>query len=285
MLRERAVIDQATGLRQFASLYAQKRDIPKAHILAITSGKGGVGKSTIALNLGISLGMVGKRVLIIDTDSNLGSLDIMAGLNPGLRIDDALRGACRIEDVMLPVCPGVSLIPGSAGDPAFVAPTDAQRERFIRTLASQRYDFDFIILDTGAGVHREVISYVTLAHEAVVVATPEPVSIIDAYAMMKVLTSRRADLPLSVVVNTAQTLFEAEETMLRLQMTMQHFQRRDFRYLGYIPFDPMARQASDIQTALMRSAPSSAAARALQAIAVKFTSSPVAVDSGRDTHE
>jgi flagellar biosynthesis protein FlhG len=285
VLEGRAIIDQATGLRQFASLYAQKREEQSARVLAVTSGKGGVGKSTIALNLGISIGMLGKRVLIVDGDANLGSLDVMAGVTPGFRIDEAIRGACRAEDAMLEICPGVVLIPGSSGDPAFTSSTDQQRERFVRTLSSQKQGFDFVIVDTGSGLHPEVLSYATLSNEALIVTTPEPASIIDAYAMMKVLTSRREDQSFNVIVNHARTLFEAEETMLKLRLALQHFLSRDFRYLGYVPFDPVVRVASDGQTALMRAAPASAAARAVQALASKFVSSPLQSQNRTGPHE
>jgi flagellar biosynthesis protein FlhG len=264
------VIDQATGLRQFASLHARVKETRKAHVISVVSGKGGVGKSTLALNLGYCLGSLDKRVLIIDADTNLGSLDVMAGVSPNLRLDAALRGECGVMETMIDLHAGVTLIAGSSGDPTYIAPTDVQRQRFVEKVASYEAAFDFVVLDTGAGIHPEVISYATLADEVVVVTTPESTAIVDAYAVMKVLLSRRQDLCLGIVVNNARSLFEAEETMRKLRMAVQHFLGGDVRYLGPVLFDPAVRQGGEGKSSLACTAPASAAGRSFHALAMRF---------------
>jgi flagellar biosynthesis protein FlhG len=273
--------DQASRMRDLASRTRRRRQGSAPLLLTVTSGKGGVGKSTIALNLALAFAGSGVKVLLVDADANLAGLDILLGVAPRFRFGDVLRGEREIEEVLIGAGPGLKVLPGSSGDvdyPLLTAERQAQVLEDLRTLEER---FDVVIIDTAAGLTREVVTFATEADRVLVVTTPEPTAVVDAYAMVKVVTVSRPDAEVEMLINAARLPREAEETAHKLRLAVAHFLKREIRCAGVIPYDPAVRAAVLEQKPLMVSAPHSAAALSVQAVARAFAGQHLMSTEGR----
>ncbi len=259
--------DQATRMREIARQYMERNARRRQHIIAFTSGKGGVGKSTLALNTALALSGSGHSVLLVDADTNLGSIDVMLGVAPRYRIGDVLRGNMDVEDVLVSGPLGLKLLPASTGDVDYPLGGEQMRERLMAEILATDEEFDCILLDTGAGLNDEVIGYAGHADELIVVTTPEPTAIMDAYAMIKVVWSVAVDTKLQVVINNARTPRDAEEVGAKLRMAVNHFLKRDIDITAAIPSDPNVSKAITQQVPLLQAYPHSAASLSIQSFA------------------
>lgn len=259
--------DQAERLREIARQYQQRDRENAPHLLVVTSGKGGVGKSTISLNLAIRLSDGGSKVLLVDADANLGSLDVMLGLAPRFRIGHVLRGERDLEDVLISPQAGLRILPASSGDIEYPVQDDDAVERLLSEILALDERMDFVIVDTGAGLHREILSYCRRADEILVVSGPEPTSVMDAYAVMKVVWSDRPDAAIRLVLNNVHTPAEADEVGGKLSMAVQHFLHRDLAIMGAVPADSSVPRAVQQQQPLMKLYAGSAAALSIQSLA------------------
>lgn len=258
--------DQAQPLRNHIEQYRQASSPPRPYVITITSGKGGVGKSTVALNVGLALANRGLRVLLLDADANLASLDLLSGISPRYRVSDVLRGKCDIEDALVTVHPGVHLLPGSSGEIDFPLVGDGRRHQLLLDLNELEERHDVILIDTAAGLTREVVDYAVHADETLVVTGVEPTALMDAYAMVKVLTRTRASLSVSFLVNAVRVPREGEEAAMKLQQVITHFLKRECPCLGAIPFDGAVQKSIMRQEPLLRLFPRSAASLCLDAV-------------------
>ncbi|MCX6138836.1 MAG: MinD/ParA family protein [Ignavibacteriales bacterium] len=211
--------------------------------MAVACGKGGVGKSTVALNMSVALGAIGKRVLLVDADANLANLDIMAGVAPQYRLGHVLRRERDIEDVLVSVSPNLFLLPGSSADTAYPEMGNTMQQRLMDGIRQLEARFDYAVIDTGAGLSPSVIRYATESDETFVVTSTEPTSVMDAYATIKLVTAAKPVQKMAVIVNGAHSPSEADEAMLKLQMAVRHFLHRDVEYLCSIPFDKNVQRA------------------------------------------
>jgi flagellar biosynthesis protein FlhG len=235
----------------------------------VTSGKGGVGKSTVALNLGFHLAGFGGKVLLVDADANLAGLDVMLGVRPGYRLSDVVRGDRDIEETLLSPAPGLHLLPGSTGEPDYPLLTSERQEHLLDDLRSMEEQHDIVILDTAAGLTPEVVRYAVHSDEAIVVTTVEPTSVVDAYAVIKVLWSLRPDAVVRLLVNASPDPGVADETVATLQRAVRQFLGRNLDFLGTIPKDPHVPKAIARQVPLVHAAPQSGASLSLRALAVR----------------
>ena len=259
--------DQATRMREIARLYAETNRPVRPCVLTVTSGKGGVGKSTLALNLAIALVDLGKRVVLLDADANLAGLDVMAGISPRFRLSHVLRGERDLEDVMVTPYPGLRLMPGSSGDTDYPGLEPERQHELIGELTSLEERTDVLLIDTGAGINPEIITYAAAADATLVVTSIEPTAVMDAYAMIKVLSLEVPLLPVEVVVNSARTPREGEEAFGKLQAAVRHFLKRELVCAAIVPRDDHAREAVLRQEPLVKAFPRSAAALSIQSLA------------------
>jgi len=259
--------DQATGMREAARVYAAGARPARPYVLTVTSGKGGVGKSTVALNVGLTLSLLGKQVLLVDADGNLAGLDVMAGVVPRFRLGDVLRGDRDLESVLITLAQGLRLLPGSSGEPHYPILQGERQEMLLRDVLNRDQRSDIIVIDTAAGLTPEIIRYGEEADSVLVVTTPEPTAVMDAYAMVKVLGASAPGQEVALVVNAVRSVQEGEETASKIQAAVRHFLGRELPCVAIIPRDDHVGQAIRGQEALVQAYPRSAAALSLQSLA------------------
>jgi len=255
--------DQAERMRQIAERY---RRPSRPHVITVTSGKGGAGKSTVALNLAIAFCDLGKRVILLDADANLGGLDVMLKLSPRYRLADVLRDDVDLEDALMSPREGLRILAGNSGEVNYPLLTPGVQERLLDEILGLREWYDVLMIDTAAGLTPEIIQFAEPADETLIVTTTEPTAILDAYAMMKVLWAARADAAVNLVVNAVREPADADETVNRLRIAVDHFLGRSFGYPGFVPFDPCVHRAIVQQEPVITRFPRSAASLSIKAI-------------------
>jgi len=249
--------------------------LPRASTLAVTSGKGGVGKSVIALNLAIALARMGQRVSLLDANLGLGSIDLLCGLNGYWNLSHVISGARMLEEITLTGPEGVHVIPGASGVTDVAdCPLAAQKE-ILTQLARLEFSHDFLVIDTGTGIHRSVRQFVAAADTVMVVTTTEPTSIADAYATLKSLMSMPEPCAPEILVNQAESADQAREIVTRLQQTAKTFVHSRVTGSGFIPRDAAVVESVFKRVPLMVGNPASAAAKAIDQIARRLISSRV----------
>jgi flagellar biosynthesis protein FlhG len=250
-------------MRQIAELY---RRPARPHVITVTSVKGGVGKSTVALNLAITFCDMGKRVILLDADANLGGLDVMLKLSPRFRLADVLREEVDLEDALMTPRAGLRVLAGNSGEVDYPLLTPGVQEKLIDEILGLKERYDVLMIDTAAGLTPEIIQFAEPADETLIVTTTEPTAILDAYAMMKVLWAARGDAAVNLIVNAVREPAEADETVNRLRLAVDHFLGRSFGYPGFVPFDPCVHKAIVQQEPVMTRFPRSGAALSIRAI-------------------
>lgn len=254
-------MDQAARLRELVA----RGPSGEGRVIAVASGKGGVGKTSIVVNLSLALARRRKRVLLLDADLGLANVDILLGLVPRWDLSQVVRGEKELKEIVIEGPEGIRLIPGGSGVQELADLTPSQREHLIRSLGQVTEGTDFFLIDTSAGISRNVLSFAAAAGEAIVVTTPEPTAITDAYGLIKGLS--RLKVKLHLLVNRAATWAEGRETAERLRSTARRFLNLEVACLGVIPEDKAAGLAVREQKPLLLSYPSSAAARAIGEVA------------------
>jgi flagellar biosynthesis protein FlhG len=218
-------------------------------VIAVTSGKGGVGKTNLSANLSIALGQRGSRVLAIDADLGLANMDIIMGVAPSYTTADLVAGEVGIDDVIVQSAPNVWLLPGASGAQDLANLGDAQRRSLFTAVDNLDDRFDAVVVDTGAGIGSNAIGFAAAAKDIVLVVTPEPTSVADAYGMLKVLCTRCAVRRVHVLANMVASDTEGEQVFRRLVALADRFLNVALDYLGAIPRDPA------ISRAVMRGEP------------------------------
>lgn len=259
--------DQAARLRSMAQGQRAEAPLFSARVLAITSGKGGVGKTNVVAGLAQALAQQGQRVVVMDADFGLANLDILLGLTPKYTLEHVLRGEKVLEEILVESPFGVRIIPASSGIQELTRLDTASELRLVQGLQRVAETADWLLIDTAAGIHDSVLKLLMAAQEVVLVTTPEPTSLVDAYAMVKVLHLREASKPLWLLVNNGQSLEEAQETIDQLQAATERFLGKQVRVLGMIPADPHVLQAVRQQKGVVDLFPKSPAAQTFRALA------------------
>lgn len=206
-------------------------------VITITSGKGGVGKTSIVANLGFALTRIGKRVVILDADLGLGNLDVLLGIAPKYNLSHVLTGQKLIEEVMVEGPGKIRILPASSGIQELTRLTREQKIEILTQLDRLSAATDILLIDTGAGISSNVMYFNAAAQEVLVAVAPEPTSITDAYALMKVLSLRYAVKHFQLIVNLAATVQEADEVYRQLSLVAGRFLDISIEYLGYVLFD------------------------------------------------
>jgi len=255
--------DQAERMRQIVE---RRRRTSRPRVITVTSGKGGAGKSTVALNLAIAFCDLGKRVILLDADANLGGLDVMLKLTPHYRLADVLRDDVDLEDALMTPREGLRILAGNSGEVDYPLLTPGVQDRLVKEILGLREKYDVLMIDTAAGLTPEIIQFAEPADETLIVTTTEPTAILDAYAMMKVLWAARADATVNLIVNAVREPADADETVNRLRIAVDHFLGRSFGYPGFVPFDSCVHKAIVQQEPVITRFPRSAASLSIKAI-------------------
>jgi flagellar biosynthesis protein FlhG len=247
----------------------------RARITAVTSGKGGVGKTFVSANLAAALAQRGERVLVLDADLGLANLDVVLNLHPKITLHDVFTGKHRLEDAIVPVAGGFSVLLAGSGMVEYSRLTPEVRDQLLETIEAVAPRFDRVLLDTGAGISDVVLFTLSLAHDVLVVTTPEPTAMTDAYATIKVLAGSQARRDLLLAVN--QTLKPGEGRAIRnqLQLVIDRFVNPGLdapvklEFVGELPADPAVREAVQKRQLLLEAYPGSPAAQAVLALAAR----------------
>lgn len=230
-------------------------------VIAITSGKGGVGKTNIVANLGYSLSRAGKKVLILDADFGLGNLDVLLGLAPKFNLSHAVAGLKKVSEITVEGPGGMTILPASSGIEEMTKLSASQRMQLLGELDALLSGKDILLIDTAAGISANVMYFNAAAQEVIVVVSPEPTSLTDAYALMKIMSMRYSRRRFNLLVNMAVDEEEGLDIYRQLKSVSDRFLEIDMRYLGYILRDDNVTKCVRKQKVISQHLPSSLASQ------------------------
>ncbi len=246
--------DQAEQLRELVrnrdQAAGQNGSSKKTRIIAIASGKGGVGKTNISINMALAYAQLGKKVIVMDADLGLANVNVVLGMIPKYNLYHLIRKQKRMTDIILDTTYGIQIVAGASGFSKIANLSDDEREGFIREL-SELQTADIIIIDTSAGVSNNVLSFVRAADDALIITTPEPTAITDAYGIIKIIATEidNMNLGLKLIVNRVKTVTEGRRVAERVINIAGQFLNLKVDYLGYVYDDPA------VQTAVLKQRP------------------------------
>ena len=264
-------MDQVETLRQHVAVEEAERPV---RVVAITSGKGGVGKTNVTANLAVALAHLGRRVMVLDADLGLGNLDVLLGLTPAHSLADVFAGRKKLAEVVVKGPAGIMVLPAGSGFQDVTALTDYQFRELESEMDTWQDKLDVLLIDTGAGIGRNVTFFAMMAQEIIVVATPEPTSVTDAYALMKVLSTRYQERRFRLLVSQARSVPEGREVYRTLSLVTDRFLNVSLDFLGSVPFDSRLRDAVRRQRALVELFPQSPAGQAFVKLAQDIVDMP-----------
>jgi flagellar biosynthesis protein FlhG len=249
-----------------------ERTLRTGSVLAITSGKGGVGKTNVAVNVSLALARFGHRVGLIDADYALGNVDVMLGLTPDAHIGHLLNGERTLRDVIVDGPLGMQIVPAASGPRWLTALTNEQRARLTGVVQRMASELDFVLVDTCSGISDNVIETLLLAGRVVIVTSLEPAAVVDAYALVKVMTAAAPALEIGVVVNGVRDAREAQLAHRQMDLAATRFLNRGVRFYGFIPDDVSVREAVLIQRPIVDHLPQAPASRCFRVLASRLAS-------------
>lgn len=238
--------------------------------VAIMSGKGGVGKTNLSLNLACALQQMSFTALLMDCDMGLANLDVLLGISPEGTMQDVLLGNAKVEDIIHTVQPGLDILPAASGVPELIDMDEDMRSLLLQRLEAVLGGYDFMFLDLGAGINESVQAFAAMAALRIVIITPEPTSLTDSYALIKVLSTHHGIRDFMVLVNQVESKKEEEMAFSRLNGACQHFLGIEPVLLGAVRHDPKLTEAVRRQVPLLQWAPGSPAGQDIQAIASRL---------------
>lgn len=251
---------------------------PKLRTIAITSGKGGVGKSNVVANLAVAASRLGKNVIAFDADLGLANLDVIFGIRPQYTLYHVLKGKKEIFDIVVRCMPGVKFVAGGSGMQELADIDGATRERFVRSLSRLDREADVLFIDTGAGLSSNVMGFVQAADEVLLVTTPEPTAMADAYGVIKTMAATPGPFPrVSILVNRVRSPEEGTYVARRLLKVAEQFLEVKLHYGGYILDDRSVTKAVRAQKPFITLYPNSAAAVCVSNITANLFNSRIAM--------
>jgi flagellar biosynthesis protein FlhG len=272
--------DQAEKLReQITRVQSTSGDL-ETRIITVTSGKGGVGKSNFSLNFALSLIQQGKKVMIFDVDLGLANIDVLMGISPKQNILKMIEKDLSIWEIVEEGPQGLQLIAGGSGFNHLFQMDERKLAKFFEELSSIHGQVDYIILDTGAGLSNENLRFMVASDDVILVTTPEPTSITDAYAVLKMIHGKDPEMAVKLVINRCTTSKEGINTARKLQLVAKQFLNKEVNVLGYMPDDPNVTKAVKKQSPFIIEFPNSEASIAMDKLVHSFLEIPTNTHGG-----
>jgi len=244
-------------------------------VIAITSGKGGVGKTNVSVNLAAALSSIGKSVLLMDADLGLGNVDVLLGLEPEFDLQHVISGDKSLDDIIVEGPAGIDVVPASSGVEQMAELSALEHASLISAFSELTRPLDVLIVDTAAGIADGVISFAKASQEVIVVVCDEPTSLTDAYALIKVLSTRHGIKKFHVLANMVKDEQQGLNLYEKLLNTTDRFLEVGLKYLGAVPFDQQLRRAVQKRQPVFSCYPRSDSAKALERIAGRIGAWPV----------
>ncbi len=265
--------DQASSLRRMNQARLVK-------VIAVTGGKGGVGKTNITLNTGIAMAKQGKRVMVLDADLGLANVDVLLGLRVEKNLSHVLSGECTLDEVLVEGPHGIKIAPASSGTQSMTELSPVQHAGLIRAFSELRTPIDVLLVDTAAGISDMVLSFAKASQEILVVVCDEPTSLTDAYALIKILNRDHGVYKFKVVANMVRSMREGQELFAKLSKVTSRFLDVALELVATVPFDENIRKSVRKQSAIVDAFPSSPAAKAVTGLATRVLSWPIPAQPG-----
>lgn len=260
--------DQAAGLRRMV-------DPGPVRVVAVTGGKGGVGKTNVSVNLAVSAAEAGQKVMLFDADLGLANIDVVLGLHPKYTLSSVLKGDCSLEEAIVEGPAGVMVVPGASGLQHMAELTPAEHTGLIRAFGDLSLDLDLLIVDTAAGISDTVVSFSRASHDILVVVCDEPASITDAYAIIKLLNRDYGHTRFRVLANMVRTAQEGRELYNKMCRVTDRYLDVTLSYMGAVPYDESLRKAVKGQRPVVQAFPRSRATQAFRNLAKKMDTWPM----------
>lgn len=255
-------------------------NINPVRVIAITSGKGGVGKTNLSVNLGIALSQAGRRVALLDADMGLANVDILLGVYPKFNLYHVLSGDKTLSEIMLDGPSGLRVIPGASGIQKMSELSTIEQAALIRAFSEIDQDLDFLLVDTAAGIAASVVNFVRACQEIIVVVCDEPTSLTDAYAFIKLLNRDYGLSHFHVITNMVQSVEHGQALFQKLTKVTDHYLDVTLRFLGAVPYDDCLSRSVQKQTPVVMAFPRSTASIAVKEIARKIDNWPLKTQAG-----
>ncbi len=262
------------------SLNSQERITTPVKTIAVSSGKGGVGKTNVAINVAAALSELGKRVMLLDADLGLANTDIMLGLTSRKNISHVLSGECELHDIIVQGPLGVEIIPAASGVPEMAELGVREQMGLIHAFSQLKMPPDILLVDTATGISSNVISLINATQEVILVVCDEPASITDTYAMIKLLSQQHQIRKISVLANMSRGTLAGKQLFNKLKRTTDRFLDVSLDYIGAIPYDNLVVRAIRNQRAVIEAYPNCPASFSFKQIAQKIQHWPQAKEAG-----
>ena len=270
------ISDQAAGLRQLSQVNPIK-------VIAVTAGKGGVGKTNVSINLALSLAKQGKKVLLLDADLGLANIDVILGVHAKYNLSHVIQGTCHISDVILEGPMGVDIIPASSGTEEMTQLSLTEHAGIINAFNELTQCYDYMIIDTAAGISDTVLSFTRSSQEVIVVVCDEPTSLTDAYALIKVMNRRYEWTRFHVLANMVRSAKDGKTLFSKLYRVSEQFLDVTLDYMGAISFDENVHLAVKKQQPVIMAFPQTKAVKEMEAIAENLEKWPASNHVGGNT--
>jgi flagellar biosynthesis protein FlhG len=260
--------DQAAGLRRLSQFRPVK-------VMAVASGKGGVGKTTVSANLAVMLARLGKQVMLLDADLGLANVDVMLGLNARHNLSHVIAGEATLEDVIIEGPAGIRVVPSASGKQNMLNLAATERAGLIRAFGELTHDVDILLVDNAAGISDSVVTFARASHEVIVVVCDEPASLTDAYALIKVLHRHHGVDRFHILANMTATAHDGRQLYEKLSRVTERFLDVTLGFMGAVPHDDYLRKAVQRQQAVVEAFPRSRSALAFRKMADKTDKWPL----------